>query len=111
MRYRPRDKPKRPRREWSKVLTVAILLPYLGGIALALAGAAWMIVKHDYAAATALLQAAIVSTAALAAIVYGFYFWKARAENRLKIAQAAKACGLSEDLTKDIITKEEEYTV
>jgi len=53
-----------------------------------------------------IMQALLTFVAAPLAVAYGFYFWKARAENLVKCAKALRQSGVADEVTQEIINKE-----
>lgn len=95
--------------EWSKALTALILVPFLGVIGLAAYLALALYRAGVPAESVSLKQALLAFVAAPTAVAVGFYFWKARAENLVKLTKTMHAEGFCPEIITEIIkTKEGE---
>jgi len=98
---------KRRPPNWSKLLTVCILAPFLGVIGLAAALAIGMYRADQADASVALMQALLAFVAAPSAVAIGFYFWKAKAENLVKLARILKINEIDNDIAARVIDADE----
>ena len=92
--------------EWSKLLTVLVLVPYLAVILLAAYVSIKMLLAGYSSDAADVIQYLLVFVAAPLAVAYGFYFWKAKAENLVKCAKELKSAGIADDVAEEIVNNE-----
>lgn len=93
--------------EWSKTLTFLILMPFLGVIGLAAYLAYQMYKTGTPAESVSIMQALLAFVAAPTAVVVGFYFWKSRAENLVKLTKTMTREGICKEAITEIINKGE----
>ena len=93
--------------EWSKVLTVLVLVPYIAVIILAVFIATSLLATGEADGCVSVIQALLAFVAAPLAVAYGFYFWKSKAENLVKLAKDLKHAGVSDDITEEIVKTDE----
>ena len=92
--------------EWSKLLTVLVLIPYGLVIMAGLFLLAILILRGQYEPVVNLFLGLIGFVATPLGIAYAFYFWKSKAENLVKCAKELKQSGISDEVTGEIINKE-----
>jgi uncharacterized membrane protein len=89
--------------EWSKILTGFGLLAIIWAIIVG----HWLIVQLLAASAyeqTVTLYLGVLGIVTIfCGVIVGFYFWKAKAENLVKIAKDLNKCGISDDVAGKII--------
>lgn len=93
--------------EWSKALTLLILAPFFGVTVLAARLSHALFETGAPSDSVALMQALLAFVAAPTAVALGFYFWKARAENMVKIAKQMQRDEICDDIARDILNKGE----
>ncbi len=93
--------------EWSKLLTVFGILV----ITWAIVAGIWMIIRllaaEAYDQAVTLYLGIIGIVTIICGVIFGFYFWKAKAENLVKIAKDLKAHGVSDEVAHDVVNTNE----
>jgi uncharacterized membrane protein (DUF485 family) len=97
----------RHRREWSKTLTVLVLIPYLAALWEACAFVPALFSREAYSDSVTLMLGILGAAAAPVAVVYGFYFWKAKAENLVKLARQMKQEGVCDDVAGRVVDTDE----
>ncbi len=89
--------------EWSKILTVLVVMPYLIVIFLSIYIALKCLYMGESSNCVDIVQAILAFVSAPLAVAYGFYFWKSKAENLVKCAKELKKSGISEDVAGSIL--------
>jgi hypothetical protein len=90
-------------KEWSKLLTFFILLPYIAVLLLGITLVILLFTAKAYEQSVIALAALFGYVAAPFGLVYSFYFWKAKAENLVKIAHNLKAGGVSDEVAAGVV--------
>lgn len=93
--------------EFSKILTILVLLPYYLIIALGVLVVFKMVEADQYDPVVTLMAALFGAVAVPVGIVNGYYFWKSKAENLAKIAKDLKECGVDDGVTTEVINTEQ----
>ena len=89
--------------EWSKLLTVFGVLV----ITWAIITGIWMLIRllkaEAYDQSVTLYLGIIGIVTIICSVIFGFYFWKSKAENLVKIAKDLKANGVSDEVASGVV--------
>ncbi len=93
--------------EWSKLLTVFGIMTIAWAVITGAVVVSKLLTAEAYDQAVTLYLGVIGIITVICSTIFGFYFWKAKAENLSKIAKDLKRCDVSDEVAQSVVNTNE----